>query len=125
MRHPPINPLFHFTCDHGEMGILASGGLIKPNEFTGLIWLTDMPRANPDALGLTRDWIKCDRTQHRFTVTDVDRVIWWPEFRRALSPAARAWGETLEMAPNARPVHWYVTTEPVRGFTDVEINAPR
>jgi hypothetical protein len=108
-------PLFHYTCAHCRPKIMEDGGVIRPG-VDGLVWLTDMPIPNRDALGLTRNFITCDRTEFRFAVLAVEGVRWWPEFRRGHpEPQWLTWAEWLENAPDVRPAHWYVSALPVKG----------
>lgn len=111
----PVPPLFHYTCAHGETGILADGCEIKPG-MDGLVWLTDLRIPNRAVLGLTRNYIRCDRTEFRFMVRDLADVLWWPDFRRAAPDDIwRDWSRYLESAPGVRPAHWYISQHPVKG----------
>lgn len=96
---------------------MMDGGLIRPGP-DGLVWLSDFYRAMPYALGLTREFIRCDRTRHRFRVPDVAGVVWWPEYRRHAPPLWQEWGRFLESAEGARPAHWYVSVTAVKGEPD-------
>lgn len=77
-----MTELWHFTCGHGRDGITDSGMLIV-NPFaasTGvpeLIWLTDLDVPIRDALGLTSNLLGCDRTAHRYRVTDTTGCVPW------------------------------------------------
>lgn len=113
-----MKTLYHFTCDHGHVGIGDRGNLVpaaslteKRVPWTGcLVWLTDLPRPNRDALGLTMHSISCDRTVHRYRVTDSALTRRWTSLARDLP---RGYRESLEAAPGARPRHWWVSDNPV------------
>jgi hypothetical protein len=108
------SPLFHYTCAHCRPKIVEDG-VIRPG-VDGLVWLTDLPIANRDALGLTRNYITCDRTEFRFDVDATDGIRWWPDFRRGHAERQwREWARWLESAPDVRPAHWYVSPLPVKG----------
>ena len=109
--------LYHYTCAHGRIAIEASGRFVIPaTSQTGLAfglpgefaWFTDLDAPIRDALGLTSHTLSCDRTAHRFRVLDASPIVPWMSVRRAWS-----WAEELESAPDARPMHWFVATEPV------------
>lgn len=107
-----MSPLYHYTCIDGHRGITNDGGLIRPG-IDGLVWLTDMAVPIPDALGLTRVLIPCDRTQYRWTVPH-HAAQHFSRYRRA-NPAREHLWLALIYAPGARPAHWWVTEEPVTG----------
>ena len=64
-----------------------------------------------EALGLTMNQIDCDRTAHRYRVTDDSAVLPWTAVARSMPREQR---EDLELAPGARPRHWYVATVSVQ-----------
>ncbi len=85
-------------------------GVVKPHEQPmlgdrSLAWFTDLDVPHREALGLTSLILSCDRTEHRFKVTQAVDVRWWPRFARELGPRER---EPLESAAGAMPGHWYV-----------------
>jgi len=105
---------FHFTCDHGHDGIGGTGTLL-PGHFltkrevpwTGrLVWLTDLAAPDRDALGLTSRILSCDRTRHRYRVTDETEVLPWVQVARTVPHDIR---EQIEGEPGSRPMHWYVS----------------
>jgi len=104
--------LYHYACSHSAAGIRADG-FLRPHAQVllgdvKLVWLTDMEVPDADALGLTSWTLRCDRTEHRFEVDyDAQR---WVSYARGLTPEQR-WA--LEIAPGARPMHWWVSTESV------------
>lgn len=102
--------LFHYTCrDHGLPGIREAGEL-RPNEGApfALVWLTDMAVPDRDALGLTSNWLHCDRMDVRITVPDHPAITPWWRWRRA-NPDLWPWTAALEAAFGARPAHWFVS----------------
>lgn len=104
-----MTTLYHYTCDDGHAAI-GKVGVLRPGP-DGLIWLTDMRTPNRDALGLTMHILKCDRTRHRYRVTDPSYAVPWIEYRKTLDDPW--WRAELEFADGARPRHWFVTTAPV------------
>jgi hypothetical protein len=111
--------LYHYTCDHAAARI---GGLLIPaveqvtfahpylTPLSEFVWLTDLGAPDRDALGLTSNYLLCDRTRHRYRVTEGGHAIWWMDLRRVL---AWEWVEAVESAPGARPVHWWAAHDPV------------
>lgn len=104
---------YHYTCDHRHRLI---GSTIVPGDTLGryddsphiYAWFTDLSRPNRDALGLTSTILTCDRTAHRYRVTDTRDLIHWTHVRRN-----HPWAAELESAPGARPMHWWVARHPV------------
>jgi hypothetical protein len=114
--------LWHYTCEHSRDRILE-GGLLLPAVvlapaavfwMSQLVWLTDRPSPLPaDALGLDpaqQTLTGCDRTAYRFHVLHPEVAIHWPLWRREKRPEG---GTLLELAPGARPAHWWVSPDPV------------
>lgn len=115
--HAPMNGpirLWHFTCSHSAAGITRER-VLRPHRHPylrePLLWLTDLDSpAFRDALGLTSYILKCDRTEHRFSVL-TDAAVWWPTYARSrINPQCR---RALENAPGVMPAHWWVSTEPI------------
>jgi hypothetical protein len=114
-----VRTLWHYTCDHGRDAIGDRGNLVplatlRPDKrmtWQGrLVWLTDLERPQRDALGLTSHILNCDRTVHRYRVTDAALTRRWTSIARDLP---RGYREALESAPGARPRHWWVSENPV------------
>ncbi|MFC9432776.1 hypothetical protein [Nocardia sp. NPDC057030] len=118
--------LYHYTCQHGHDAIGEAGTLLAPEqvqpghatrlpphmrELSWFIWLTDLDVAHPHALGLTRRYLSCDRTRHRYRVADTCDARRWIDLRASCHPEMVA---ELESAPGAMPVHWWAATHPVR-----------
>jgi hypothetical protein len=111
--------LWHYTCRHSARKIGPAGILYPAGQLLGrslhwpgsLVWLTDLPTPNRDALGLTSHALDCDRTEHRYRATDTLSCRPYTDLRRALPDDA--WRLSLETAPGARLRHWWVSLEPV------------
>ena len=122
--------LYHFTCNHGHEALtldpcvrplaarlephqLAEAVRYGPPDLLALLpfaWFTDLDEPVGDALGLTRYWIGCDRTAHRWRVAAVVEPVPWTVLRVGIPRLVRA---QLEAAPGALPRHWYVSKRPV------------
>lgn len=111
--------MWHYTCDHGRAALGVRGWVVPAHLWaprtdpypTGQwAWFTDLATPNRDALGLTMNLTKCDRTAYRYRVTDEAHVVPWMHVRRHVPGALR---DDLESAPGARPRHWWVSVEPV------------
>ena len=119
-----MTTLYHYTCDHGAAPILREGhvrplfDVLGGDEGDGsalarmpqghFAWFTDLDTPDARGLGLTSQILSCDRTAHRFRVTDSTEVTRWLDVRR-YHPSM--WD--LEKAPGALPAHWWLATEPV------------
>lgn len=115
--------LWHYTCDHGRT-VIGDAGTLLPGAavyggatvWTGtLLWLTDLARPNRLGLGLSSLSLSCDRTQHRYRVTDDANVQRWTTLARTLP---RAYREPLEAAVGAMPAHWWVSADGVPAVYD-------
>jgi hypothetical protein len=114
---------WHYTCDHGHQRIGDAGLLLplasltdKPTPWQGrIIWLTDLAYPYRDALGLTSQILSCDRTAHRYRITDNRQIVPWTLVARDLSREQR---DELELARGARPRHWYISMDPVAAVYD-------
>jgi hypothetical protein len=112
--HEPGMTLYHFTCSHGfralgRRGILLPAAQLTPKRLPpwgSLVWLTDMAVPMREALGLSMVWSACDRAAYRYRVTDPSNVRPW-------YLVAPWWREALERSPGARPMHWFVSADPV------------
>ena len=113
-RRLPDRPLYHFACfDHAAAGIDRDGVLKPELAPTGLVWLTDLDVPDRNALGLTRRFSACDRTQVRYTVSEAKDVFAWSDYRRHVAQDVRA---VLEV-PGTMLMHWWVSPNPVRVST--------
>src|SRR5260370_37766014 len=105
--------LYHFTCNHGHVGIKRSGVLL-PNmhpfmkHLGPLIWLTDLAEPpSPESVGLTSQWTTCDRLKDRYIVR-TRAAIPWSEIR------TRAPGEAVATLESyGQPEHWWVVRRPL------------
>lgn len=111
--------LYHHTCrDHGAPGIEARGLIIpQPGNFFPfpVTWVTDLEIPDARALGLTKNFIGCDRTAVTFEVeppaSDDVEIVRYVDIRRKIDPY---WVALLEQAEGAMPMHWYLTNSPLR-----------
>lgn len=131
-----MTALFHYTCQHGRDGIGNQGVAVPSSylpevraklagtaddlrKFMGLVWFTDLAAPDRDALGLTMHSITCDRTQYRYIHFGTAGLVQWVHVRKAFSERVRA---SLEEAPGAMPMHWWVSTGPVPvSFSPIEM----
>lgn len=117
MKVPEPEALFHYTCAHSRAGIEADGSVLPLASLPGMdkklalippwghvAWFTDLTTPDPAGLGLTSQSLHCDRTEHRFRVTDRSGLVWWPQVRRTFAQM-----QALEDAPGALPVHWWLS----------------
>lgn len=129
--------LWHFCCGHSAAAICndtADAGravILRPPLHTPdpcmvlygrpmlarrpgarLLWLTDDPRPERMAVGLTSETIACDRMEFRFGPIDAfrSRAHWWPNFADE-NEADQEWRSDLERFGN--PAAWWVTLSPV------------
>lgn len=118
-----MSELYHYTCSH-SYGELVRGGTLLPTADradvselginawpTFFVWLTDRPEPDADALGLTRNYITCDRTVHRFRVTDATGIVPWLDVLTS-DPGYASVASLLE-SPGADPSAWFVSRGPV------------
>jgi hypothetical protein len=117
LTKPVPGTLFHYTCrEHGEPGITRDQKLLpnrQPLLDRNLVWLTDMDTPHAWALGLTNNYLCCDRTQVRVTVHPLSHnekcgVHPWWHYRRTVHPVLR---EAVEQT--GMPMHWWVTELPI------------
>lgn len=94
--------LYHYTCAHAHAKISTE---LRPG-LDGFVWLTDLDAPFDYALGLTRLLTRCDRTAHRYRVTDTTDVTAYLDVRATLHRERREGLETFGTLPR----HWYVST---------------
>ena len=94
--------LWHYTCQHAHDKITDT---LRPG-LDGFVWLTDLDAPYMQALGLTRYLLACDRTAHRYRVTDTRDVMPYVTIRSTLDTLRRV---GLEV-DGTLPRHWYVST---------------
>lgn len=107
--------LYHYTCDHCA-SILRRCGVLEPFAQVSLpghpvlAWLTDLDRPDAAGLGLTSDYITCDRTRHRFRAKQLAGIVPWREwsFRHSLPLDVVDY-----LQHDRRPSHWFVSERPV------------
>lgn len=104
---PDTPTLFHFTCDHGRAA-LEDSGLLRPNMHPligiALVWLTDLDAPFAEPLGLTSHMLQCDRTSHRYQVTDASSCMPWLRYEYRDPVLEPVW---------TMPRHWWVSESPV------------
>lgn len=108
-----MTQLFHYTCRH-QAALIGRRGTLTPHPqpLLGqpLVWLTDLPEPDAEALGLTAHTLSCDRTAVRYRVMRAPDVLTWREWaeRERIPRPIRS---ELELGRRAR--HWYVSSTPV------------
>jgi hypothetical protein len=108
--------LYHFTCVDGH-ALISQSGVLLPHEHLlmrhlgPLLWLTDLPHPTPESVGLTHDWVACDRLAYRYTVSPAvaHAATPWAELRKRVPRAVVA---TLESYGD--PAHWWVIQRSLR-----------
>lgn len=118
-----MTALWHYTCHHGWAALGNVGELVPARNLTDrippgwwpgdFVWTTDLAAPIRDALGLTMELAACDRTRHRYRVTDPATCTPWVDVRHVFPDA-----HLLENAPGARPRHWWVSPLPVPAVYD-------
>lgn len=111
-----MSDLYHYTCGDSLARIREDWTLqpcMHPLVGSRLVWLTDLAVPNRNALGLTSITLDCDRTEHRLTVKPGQQITEWWRWCRA-NGITRADRDLLEMWPDAQPLRWFVSMEPVR-----------
>ena len=107
-------PLWHFTCSHGAHRIGNPGELLPLglNPLLGcrVVWLTTEREPDRFQTGLTRTFVKCDRMEYRYRVTDASRCRPWSTSLERFG-AVRWVVEDLERYGD--PEHWFVASRPV------------
>lgn len=110
--------LYHYTTrEYAEQ--IHKDGLVIPGKLgitPGLSWFTDLDSPIREALGLTSNFIKADRTEARVIAFDGTNIRPWITIRRMVEPWIR---QGLESAPGAMPMHWYVSNVPVPARIDI------
>lgn len=122
-----MKDLYHYTCQHGRDTLGDTAVLLPPREIhnahggpqrlhgvyaelDGLVWMTDLDCPVREGLGLTSNFVTCDRSEFRYRVVDPAPVTRWVAVRRGLN---RTLVQLLEGAPGAMPMHWWVSRVPV------------
>jgi hypothetical protein len=111
-------PLWHFTCEHGFAG-LRQLGVLRPNRhplapgLEPLIWLTDDPDPERDAVGLTSSHLTCDRLTYRYRALSASRCVPWSAVRHRVDKAVLA-----DLESFGQPETWWISSEPLRAILD-------
>lgn len=75
-----------------------------------IVWLTDLEEPDVDGLGLSKDLIRCDRTEVRFEV-DPANAMRWADYQKLRRPN-REWVVMLQYGDRC-PAHWFVSERPL------------
>ena len=102
--------LYHYTCRHSAYSISHDRFILRPG-LTGLLWLTDLDVPGRRGLGLTSNFIECDRTEFRFAVADPVEIERWIDVRK-VAPLLLV--QALEADPQVMLTHWFLTAIPQR-----------
>lgn len=115
----PHSVLWHFTCDHGHDG-LGKAGTLRPNrhplapDLGPVVWLTDDPDPERDAVGLTSSvFLTCDRLQFRYRVLGASRCMPWSAVRRLVSSSV-----LHDLESFGKPETWWISRKPLRAVLD-------
>lgn len=120
-----MTAFWHYTCDHGRTGIGDFGVLRPPAAqkpslrvtalddderlMNDLIWCTDLPEADIEALGLTSEILSCERWTYRYLVTNPRALVPFADVQHQFTPDTQV--GLLE--GGARPEHWWVSWRPL------------
>ena len=114
-----LPPLWHYTCDHSQAELGDTGTLLPTADRADVsslgisawpsffVWVTDLAEPDRHALGLTQNYIRCDRTAHRYRVTDDTGIVSWQHILDT-DPGYASVAQLLE-SPGADPSHWFVS----------------
>src|SRR5260370_1237253 len=113
MARPAV--LYHFTCRDGHKMIGRYNCVLLPASLWRVVWLTTEALPDFEATGLGRVTLKCDRTEHRYMITDLENCRPWPGSaeRKALAP-----GHLRVLEQFGDPEHWWISAKPVRATWD-------
>ena len=115
--------LWHYTCAHGFRGI-GRRGMIRPNRHPllpgrpRLIWLThdDSGPVSRSRLGLTSNFLSCDRMEYRYSICDEDAILFL-DYARRMRWAESDWANEL-LVGDADPSLWWVLDHSTLGLLD-------
>lgn len=116
-----VPALHHFTCSHFVIPITATGAVVPHRHpaFPSLgrvAWFTTDVWADPDRTGLTSRTLACDRTKHRFRVTEAAMCLPWIEVRNLMVSLGQPGfeRETIhDFEYYAAPETWWISAVPV------------
>jgi hypothetical protein len=108
-----MTALYHRTCRH-VLEKLEVQSLLTPQPHAllgyNLVWLTSLPSATREQLGLSSHSLSCDRMEHLLRVDEGEGLIPWNVARNHMPlDGVRA----LEAAKGTLPACWWVGTHPL------------
>ena len=113
MTNKDIALLYHFTCDHGHVGIERTNMLL-PNihpfmkSLGPLLWLTDLAEPpTKESVGLTSRLSNCDRMAYRYIVRCKAAIHWFEVRNRAPKEVVAS------LESYGQPEHWWVVRRPL------------
>lgn len=122
------HPLYHYTCSHGYEALgdglctllpMAQQRECDPRLWPALfVWATDLRTPNREGLGLTSRTLRCDRTTHRYRVTEGPDIERWVDSARHLTREVR---DQLEAEPGAMPMHWWFSSQAITAVYDPRV----
>lgn len=104
--------LLHRTCDHGKRLIEQDMTLRPLNvSYRGLIWLSDLDRCDPRAIGLTSFMLRCNRMEWICEVDTEVALPWtvWAHENKVPLHIRLA----LDHVDGAQPRNWWVSELPL------------
>lgn len=110
--------LWHYTCKHQRSGIIAVGALI-PNQhpllprLCPLVWLTTEEIPDRVGLGLTAEYLRCDRSEERFLVAEYESVLPWLTVVALAPPRVLDARIVRRLHQGRHPETWWVSASPV------------
>ena len=106
--------LYHRTCEH-RIGEILEAGELRPNPHPILgysfIWLTSLPSATREQLGLSSHSLECDRMTHLLKIEDGAGIIPWNAIRNHMPVDAV---RQLEASKGSLPACWWVGAQPLK-----------
>lgn len=110
-----MSSLYHFTCAHARRDIGTGPRCLlvpHPHPLLGckVLWLTSLDAPDPDEVGLTQSFIRCDRREFRYEVLDLAHCrTWYDSAERDAAPGDVR--RALELY--GRPDTWWISDVPV------------
>jgi hypothetical protein len=102
----------HWTCEHGAAGIRADG-IVRPNPHpylgVALSWWSDLSVGDRFGLGLTMNYMTCDRMQAVFEADPGQQIVPWVVWARGRVAPETRW----EVQQFGWPRHWFVAEQDI------------